>query len=114
MDTFVVHMANEQRFCGKGIGLDVDIGPGDLVHKGTFPDVGITRKDQSPGVDFNRRETSEMLSDLLQVCQWIFLSLDNSSHSHNQNAKTPKGLPSQCSPLELFASIQGVSKFHQP
>jgi|SRR5277367_1754764 hypothetical protein len=92
MDTFVVHMANEKRFCGKGIGLYVDIGPGYLVHEGTFPDVGITCKDQSPGVDFNGRETSEMLSDLLQICQWIFLSLDNSGHSNDQNSKTSKGL----------------------
>lgn len=87
MNTFVVHMANEKRFGCKGVGLNINIRPRNFVHKGTFPDVWITRKDKSPSIDLNGGETSEMLSDLLQICQRIFLSLDNSSHSNYQNVK---------------------------
>jgi len=42
-----------------------------------------------------------MLSDLFQVCQWIFLSLYDACHASQSRA------------LKLFASVKRVAVFHE-
>lgn len=32
-EILVIQVANEQGFCGEGVGLNIDIGTGDFVHK---------------------------------------------------------------------------------
>lgn len=78
--------------------MDIDIGPGDLIHKATFADIRITADEQCTGVGIDCWQSGDMLSDLLEIGQWFLLPPHDSRH------------PPQRRTLELFATIQRVTK----
>ena len=98
---FVVKVTDEQTLGGESIGLYIDIGTGDAAQKAGFPDIGVTANQQGTGVGVNRRQTAQVLTDLLQVDQGIFQTSADGGHT------------TQRSTLELLALEQGLRIFDQ-
>ena len=60
----VVHVADEERLGGEGVGLDLHVRPGDLVHEAGFPHVGEAADQEGARVGVNGGQAGEMLSHL--------------------------------------------------
>merc|ERR1719369_2081676 len=78
---FVVGMSNIQRFCGESIGLYLHIGSSNLIYEARFSNIWKSTNDNCPGIWINGRQTTQMLSNLFQICQTLSLSFHNCSHS---------------------------------
>ena len=50
-------MSHEKGFGSEGIGLDFNIGSGDLVHEAGFTDIGEATHEQGAGVGVDGRQT---------------------------------------------------------
>lgn len=100
-EVLVVHVTDEQGFGGESVGLDVDVRTSDLVDKRTLSNVGVAANQQSTGVWIDRWQTRDMLSDLLEIRQRVFLSLHDCSHT------TESGL------FELLTSVERVTELEQ-
>jgi len=79
----VVEMPNKERFCCEGIWLDIDVGPSHLVDEGWFSNVGISTDKERSGVRVNIGETWDVLSDLLEVREGVFLTSHDRCHAAN-------------------------------
>lgn len=77
----VVEMSNEQTFRGERIGLNIDIGSGNTLQEAGLSNIGVSANEQGSGIGINRRETTKMLSDLIEVEKGIFQSSANGGHS---------------------------------
>jgi hypothetical protein len=100
-EVFVVHVTDKEGFRGERVWLDIDICSRDLVDKRTLSDVGVTADQKSTGVGVNSWQTRNVLSDLLEVGERVFLSLHDCGHT------TKSGL------LELLTSVQRVTELEQ-
>lgn len=49
----VVEMPYEQRLCCESVGLDIDIGPRDVLKKAGFADIGVAANDQRASIGIN-------------------------------------------------------------
>lgn len=81
--------------------LDIDIGTGDLVDETTFSDIRVATDQERPGVRVDSWQTRDVLPDLLEIGQRVLLSLHDCRHS------------TECGSLELFTSVQRVSKLEE-
>ena len=93
----VVEMTDKQTLGGEGVRLDIDVGSRDASQEARLSDVRETADDQCARVGVDSRQTTKMLSNLVQVEERVFQSLDNSGHA------TQRG------PLELLALEEGLS-----
>lgn len=83
----VIEMAHEERLGGERIGLDFDVCTGDFVDEGGFADVGVAADDECSGAGIYGGETGEMLADLFEVGEGVFLSAHDSGHSGKWNIR---------------------------
>lgn len=118
-EVLVIHVTDKQGFCsesvlcqdcqqeafpqimGKIYGLDIYIGPGDLVNETGLSNVGIAADQESPGVGIDSRQSRNVLPDLLQVRQGVLLPPHDSRH------------PTQSGLLQLLTSVEGVTKLEE-
>lgn len=94
----IVEVTHKKRLCGESVRLHIDVGSGDFVHEAGLADVGIATAKKRSGGRVDGWQTAHVLSDLLEVSQWVFLSLDDGSHA------TQGGL------FELLASVQRIAE----
>lgn len=99
----VVEMSDEQALGCESIGLDIDIRPGDTLQERRLSDVGVTADHQCAGVGVNGWETSQMLSDLLQVDEGVLETLADGGHA-------TKGGALEVLALEQTLAAQKISK----
>jgi hypothetical protein len=81
--------------------LNINVCSRDLVDETTLSDVGVTTDQECSRVGVDGWQTTNMLSDLLEVRQRVLLSPHDGGHT------TQSGL------LELLASVKRVSKLEQ-
>ena len=93
-------MTNKKRFGGESIRLNINVGTGNRVNKRGLSNVGVTTKDNGTSGRVNRRQTGQMLTNLLKVSERRLQLLDDSTHS------------TQSSPLQLLALVQRSSELH--
>lgn len=79
-------MSNEQTFRGESIGLNIDIRSGDTLEETRLSNIGITANEERSGIGVNRRETTKMLADLIEVKKGILQSLADGGHSTQPRA----------------------------
>jgi hypothetical protein len=77
--------------------LNVDVCAGDLVDKARLADVGKTRNEQRARVWVDRRQTRQVLTDLLKVREGRRLSPHDGAHA------------AECCALELLAPVHRVA-----
>mmetsp|Transcript_19433 Transcript_19433/g.74612 ORF Transcript_19433/g.74612 Transcript_19433/m.74612 type:complete len:651 (-) Transcript_19433:57-2009(-) len=97
----VVSVSDEERLGGEGVGLNVDVGPGDLVDEAALAHVRVSAEDNRPRDGVDRWQTAEMLTYLLQVRQARPLLLHHRAHA------AERGL------LQSLASVEAVSVLEQ-
>lgn len=100
-EVLVVHVADEERLGREGVGLDVDVGAGDLVDERRLADVGVAADEERAGGRVDLRETRHVLSDLLEVCQGVLLALHDRRHAAERRL------------LQLLAAVQRVTELDQ-
>ncbi len=52
---------------GEGVGLDLDVSPGDLVDEAGLSYIGEPADEQGPGVGVDGRQTTQVLTDLVST-----------------------------------------------
>ena len=62
----VVSVTHVQRLGGEGVGLNFNIGSGDLVDEAGLADVWETADEQSPGIRVDGWQTTQMLTNLIR------------------------------------------------
>ena len=82
----VIEVTNEQGLGGESIGLDIDIGAGDVFQEAGLSDVGVTADQKSAGVGVDRGQTTQMLANLLQVDKRIFQATTDGGHATERSA----------------------------
>lgn len=113
----VVEVPYEQGLGCEGVGLDIDIGPGDVLEEAGLANIGVTADDQCASlvngelgslqddgeayVRVNCGQTAQMLSDLLKINKRILEPLADSCHA------------TQAGALELFALEQTLAILDQ-
>lgn len=127
-EVLVVHVADEERLGGEGVGLDVDIGASDLVHEGGLSDVGVSANEESTGGGVDGGETGHVLANLLEVGERILLATHDGSHAEESRKVSlrvrPKlnpsprihgnsDSPTEGSLLELLAAEERVSELDE-
>ena len=60
----VVHVADKERLGGEGVGLDLHVRPGHLVHEAGLPHVGKAADQEGARVGVDGGQTGEMLPHL--------------------------------------------------
>ena len=95
-------MTDEEGFGRKGIGLHVDIGTGDLVHKRRLADVGQAAHEEGAGVGVEGREAAHVLADLLEVGQTGLLPFEDGAH------------PTEGGALQALAPVERVAVLDHP
>ena len=93
----VVRVTHVQRLGRESVGLDLNIGTGDLVDETRFANIGKATDEQSSGIGINGWETTQMLPNLFEIGQALTLPLHDGGH------------PTQGSAFKLLASIERVS-----
>jgi hypothetical protein len=91
---FVVKMAHKQTLGGESVWLNIHICASDAAEETRLSDVGVPADQKSTGVGINRRQTAQMLANLVKVHEGIFESLNDCSHT------------TKSSPFELLALEQ--------
>lgn len=86
-DVFVVHVSNEQTLGGESVRLHINIGSGDFVDEAGFAGVREAGEDESAGARVDGRQTSQVLSDLLQIGERLSLLLHQGAHSGQAKRK---------------------------
>ena len=94
----VVHVPHEQRLCGEGVRLYLDVCSRHLVHETGLANVWEATHQDGASVWIDGRESGKMLSHLLQVLEALILSLHDGAHT------------AQSSTLQLFATIERITK----
>lgn len=121
-EVLVVHVADEKTLGREGVGLDIDVGAGDLVDKRRLADVGVAADEEGTGGRVDGRETGHVLANLLEVGEGILLATHDGGHSdeglRQLTAQYPahperEYVPSKGGLLELLASVETVSKLEQ-
>lgn len=69
LDVVVISMPDIKRLGCEGIGLDIDIGVGNLVHEAGFTDIREASDEESSGVGIDAGHSGQMLSDFVQEAQ---------------------------------------------
>lgn len=80
-EVLVVHVTDEETLGREGIGLDVDIGTGDLVDEGRLADVGVAADEEGTGGGVDGRETGHVLANLLEVGEGVLLATHDGGHA---------------------------------
>ncbi len=57
---------------GEGVGLDLDVSPGDLVDEAGLSHIGKPADEQGPGVGIDGRQTTQVLTDLVSTLYNFF------------------------------------------
>jgi hypothetical protein len=96
-EILVVEVTDKQTLCGESIGLNVDIGTSNALEETRLSDVGVTADKQCSSVGVDRRQTAEMLADLIEVHKRVLESLNEGGHA------------TQSGPLELLALEQRLA-----
>ena len=65
----------------ESVGLNLDICARDVLQERRLANVGETRDDECAGVGVNRRETAQMLPDLLKVDKRVLKPFANCCHA---------------------------------
>jgi hypothetical protein len=81
--------------------LHIDVCAGDLVNEAALADIRVAADQQRPRVGIDRRETRNVLPDLFEVRERVFLPLHDGRHA------------AECGPLELLAPVERVAKLDQ-
>ena len=63
----VVGVTHVQGLGGKGVGLNFDIGSGDLVDETGLANVGEAADEQGPGIGVDGWQTAQMLTNLIRL-----------------------------------------------
>jgi hypothetical protein len=100
-EVLVIHVSDEERLGGEGVGLDVDVGASDLVDEGRLSDVGVTADKERTGGGVDGRETGHVLANLLEVSEGILLTLHDGGHA------------TEGSLLELLATVERVTELEE-
>lgn len=87
-------MTNVKRLGGESIWLHLHIRPGNALQERRLADVGVSANEKRPGVGVDRRQTTQMLANLVKVEQGILQPLQDGGHA------------TQSSPLQLLALEQ--------
>lgn len=98
---FVIEVADEQTLGSEGIWLNIDVGSGHTLQEARLSYIGVSADEESSGVGIDRGETAQMLSDLVEVEQWVFQATANSGHA------------TQSGTLQLLALEQRLGVFEQ-
>jgi len=77
----VVEVTDEQTLCGESVGLNVDIGAGDVLEETRLSNVGVTADEECAGVGVDGGQTAQMLANLLEVEERVLQALTDSGHA---------------------------------
>jgi len=66
-EVLVIKMSDEQTLRGESVRLNVDIGSGNTSQETGLSDIGITTDQEGSGIRIDRRETTQMLADLVEI-----------------------------------------------
>ena len=72
-----------------------------LFHEGRLADIGVARHEERAGVGINGRETAKVLTDLLEVLEWLLHALDERAHATKAGA------------LQLLAAVKRVTELEE-
>ena len=96
---FVIKMTDEQTLGSEGVGLDINIGTGNASQETRLANIGISTDEEGSSVGVDGRQTTKMLTHLIQIHEGIIKSLDDGGHT------TQRGL------LQLLALEQRLAIF---
>lgn len=74
-------MAYVETFGGERIRLDLNIRSRDGLEERRLSNIGEASNDECAGIGVDRRETTQMLSDLLEVDEWVLETLADGCHA---------------------------------
>ena len=77
----VIKVTDEERLGGEGVRLDVDVRASNLVNEGRLADIGVAADEECTGGRIDIGETGNVLTDLLEVGEWVFLPAHDSRHT---------------------------------
>jgi len=100
-EVLVVHVAHEEGLGGEGVGLDVNVGPGHLVHEAGLAHVRVAGDEEGAGVGVDGGETGHVLPDLVQVGQGVLQALHEGAH------------PAEAGTLQLLAAVERVAELEE-
>lgn len=103
----VVEMTDKQTLGGEGVRLDIDVGSRDASQEARLSDVRETADDQCARVGVDGRQTTKMLSNLVQVEERVLQSLDNGGHATQRGPLELLALEERLSVLEKSDVISG-------
>ena len=82
--------------------MDIDIRPCDAAQETRLAHVGVTADEQGSSIRVDGRQTSKMLSDLIEIQKGIFETLDEGGHA------------TECSSFQLLALKERLAILDQP
>lgn len=77
----VIEVTDEQTLCCEGVGLDINIGAGDVLEETRLSDVGVTADEESAGVGVDGGKTTQVLANLLEVEERVLQTLADGGHA---------------------------------
>lgn len=85
-EVLVVHVADEKTLGREGVGLNVDVGAGDLVDERRLSDVRVAADEEGTGGRVDGGETRHVLADLLEVGEGVLLATHDGGHSGSEES----------------------------
>lgn len=77
----VVEVTHKQTLGGKGIGLNIDVGPGYAAQEARLAHIGVSADEKRASVGVDGRQTAKMLANLVEVEQRVLQALDKGGHA---------------------------------
>lgn len=77
----VIEMSNEQTLGCESIRLNINVCSSDAFQETGLANVWVTTDEKRPGVRIDRRKTTKMLSDLIEVEKRVFQPFADGGHA---------------------------------
>jgi len=94
-------MSDEERLGSECVWLYVDICSRNVLEKAGLSNIGVSADKKCPGVWVDGWQTAQVLSDLLEVKEWVFQALADCGHT------------TKCRPFEMLALEQRLTILQQ-